>query len=212
MIYVEQVRAGVTQLDVAEEMVGLHSRTPSGTLRISALPSFSQLLRPAVIAFNQRYPDILLDLYFNDAVVEMGRDRIDIAIRSSLLTQERVIAHKIHSHKYLLAASPEYLKNHGAPRTLEDLQDHPALLYRGPNSVLKWYGQDAGGWYEVPISPLIISNDGETLVAMARQHRGLVLLPEWGLKSFINRGELEAITLNQPISVRRGAEASLYMI
>ncbi|WLQ16346.1 LysR substrate-binding domain-containing protein [Hahella aquimaris] len=212
VIYVEHVRSGVAQLDDAEEMVSLHSRTPSGTLRISAMPSFSQLLLPAVIAFNERYPDILLDLHFSDAVVEMGRERIDIAIRSSLLTQERVVARKIHSHNYLLAASPEYLKRNGTPRTLEDLQDHPALLYRGPSSVLKWYGQDADGWYELPISPLMISNDGATLVAMACQHRGLVLLPQWGLEGYVKRGELTPIVLNRPISVRRGTEASLYLM
>ena len=37
-LYLEQVRPGLAQLDDADELVGQRSSTPSGTLRISAMP------------------------------------------------------------------------------------------------------------------------------------------------------------------------------
>ncbi|WP_284619583.1 LysR family transcriptional regulator [Aquabacterium humicola] len=211
--YVEQVRAGLAQLDDAGELVGQRGSTPSGTLRISAMPSYGQvLLLPALQDFSARYPDILLDLHLSDAVVELGRDQVDIAIRGTRQPEGRVVARKLDPNHFMLAASPQYLKTKGMPRTLDDLQDHQALLYRGPNALIKWHGQDDDGWRELAVPPAFISNDGAALIAMACQHRGLVLLPEWGLKPYLQRGELLPVTMDQPVSVGRGGEAGIYLM
>jgi DNA-binding transcriptional LysR family regulator len=211
--YLEQVRAGLAQLNDAEELVGVRSSTPSGTLRISAMPSYGQLLlMPALQEFCDRYPDIVLDVHLSDAVVELGRDQVDIAIRGGRQPQDRVVARKLDPNRFILAASPEYLARMGTPRTLADLQDHHALMYRGPNTVIKWQGLEEDGWHEIPIAPAFISNDGTSLLTMARKHRGLVLLSEWGLKEYLRRGELVEVTLDQPVSVGRGGEAGIYLL
>ena len=211
--YLEQVRAGLAQLDDAEEMVGQRSSTPGGTLRISTMPSYGQLLlMPALQDFCDLYPDIVLDVHLSDAVVELGRDQVDIAIRGGRQPQDRVVARKLDPNRFILAASPTYLARMGTPRTVEDLQGHHALLYRGPNAVIKWQSQDEDGWHEIPVNPAFISNDGASLLAMARKHRGLVLLSEWGLKDALRSGELVALTLDRPVSVGRGGEAGIYLL
>ncbi len=212
-LYLEQVRAGMAQLNDAEELVGQRSSTPSGTLRISTMPSYGQLLlMPALQDFCERYPDIVLDVHLSDALVDLGRDQIDIAIRGGRQPQDRVVARKLDSNHFVLAASPQYLAQTGTPRTLDDLQSHRALMYRGPNTVLKWQGQDDDGWREIPITPAFISNDGASLIAMACRHRGLVLLSEWGLKGYLRRGELVQIKLDQAVSVSRGEEGGIYLL
>jgi DNA-binding transcriptional LysR family regulator len=211
--YVEQVRAGLAHLDDADERVGQRSRTPSGTLRISAMPSYGQLLlMPALTAFGERYPQILLDVHLSDAVVDLGRDQVDIAIRGGRQPEGRVVARKLDPNRFILVASPQYLARKGTPRTLDDLQDHDALLYRGPHALIRWQGQDEDGWRELALRPAFISNDGASLIAMACQHRGLVLLPEWGLKHYLQRGELVQVTLDRPVSVGRGGEAGIYLM
>ncbi|WP_374349420.1 LysR family transcriptional regulator [Chitinimonas sp.] len=211
--YLAQARNGLALLHDAEELVGVRGSTPSGTLRISAMPSYGQLLlMPALIAFSEQYPDIVLDVHLSDAVVELGRDQIDIAIRGGRQPQDRVVARKLDPNRFALVASPGYLARHGTPRTLDDLQDHQALLYRGPHALIKWHGLDQDGWRELPLTPAFISNDGASLMAMARQHRGIVLLPEWGLKDDLRRGDLVEIELDQPVSVGRGGEAGIYLL
>jgi DNA-binding transcriptional LysR family regulator len=211
--YVEQVRAGLAHLDDADERVRQRSRTPSGTLRISAMPSYGQLLlMPALTAFGERYPQILLDVHLSDAVVDLGRDQVDIAIRGGRQPEGRVVARKLDPNRFILVASPQYLARKGTPRTLDDLQDHDALLYRGPHALIRWQGQDEDGWRELALHPAFISNDGASLIAMACQHRGLVLLPEWGLKHYLQRGELVQVTLDRPVSVGRGGEAGIYLM
>jgi DNA-binding transcriptional LysR family regulator len=212
-LYLEQVRAGVSRLNDAEELVGQRGSTPSGTLRISTMPSYGQmLLMPALQEFCERYPDIVVDLHLGDALVDLGRDQVDIAIRGGRQPQDRVVARKLDPNRFLLAASPQYLARMGTPRTLEDLQGHRGLLYRGPNTIIKWQGLDADGWREIPITPAFISNDGASLLAMACQHRGLVLLAEWGLRDYLRRGELVQVPLDQPVSVGRGGEAGIYLL
>jgi len=212
-LYVEQVRAGMAQLDDADELLGQRSSTPSGTLRISAMPGYGQrLLMPALQDFGERYPDIVLDVHLSDALVELGRDQIDIAIRGGRQPQDRVVARRLDPNRFVLAASPQYLERAGTPRTLDDLLYHRALMYRGPNAVIKWQGLDEDGWREVPVTPAFISNDGASLIAMACRHQGVVLLSEWALVDYFRRGELQAITLDQPVSVGRGGEAGIYLL
>jgi DNA-binding transcriptional LysR family regulator len=211
--YLDQVRAGMAQLEDAEELVAQRSSTPSGTLRISTMPGYGQLLlMPALQEFSERYPDIVLDVHLSDALVELGRDQIDIAIRGGRQPQDRVVARKLDPNRFVLAASPNYLAQMGIPRTLDDLLGHRALMYRGPNAVIKWQGLDDDGWREIPVSPAFISNDGSSLIAMACKHRGLVLLSEWGLRSYLRSGELVQVTLDQPVSVGRGGESGIYLL
>jgi DNA-binding transcriptional LysR family regulator len=211
--YLEQVRAGMAQLEDADELVGQSSATPSGTLRISAMPGYgSLLLMPALQDFNERYPDIVLDVHLSDALADLGRDQIDIAIRGGRAPQDRVVARKLDPNRFMLAASPQYLARMGTPRVLADLQEHRALMYRGPNAVIKWQGLDEDGWHEIPVAPAFISNDGSALIAMACRHRGLVLLSEWGLKGALDRGELVPVSLDRPVSVGRGGEAGIYLL
>lgn len=212
-LYLEQVRAGLAQLDDADELVGQRSSTPSGTLRISAMPGYGQrLLMPALQDFGERYPEIVLDVHLSDALVELGRDQIDIAIRGGRQPQDRVVARKLDPNRFVLAASPQYLQKAGTPRTLEELEGHRALMYRGPNAVIKWQGLDEDGWREIPVTPAFISNDGASLIAMACRHQGLVLLSEWALTDYFRRGELMPLTLDRPVSVGRGGEVGIYLL
>jgi DNA-binding transcriptional LysR family regulator len=212
-LYLEQVRKGIAQLNDADDLVGRRGSAPSGTLRISAMPSYGKLLlMPALEDFGERYPDIVLDVHLSDALVDLGRDQIDIAIRGGHLPQERVVARKLDPNRMVLAASPQYLRAMGTPRTLDDLPNHRALMYRGPQAVFKWLGRDEEGWREIPTTPAFISNDGRSLIAMACRHRGLVLLSEWGLKDYLGRGELVEVRLDHPVSVSRVEELGIYLL
>jgi len=203
----------MSQLEDVDELAGRSNAMSGGTLRISAMPGYGALLlMPALQDFSERYLDIVLDVHLSDALVDLGRDQVDIAIRGGRQPQDRVVARKLDPNRFMLAASPQYLARMGTPRTLADLQAHRALMYRGPHAVIKWQGLDEDGWHELPVSPAFISNDGLALITMACRHRGLVLLSEWGLKDALDRGDLVPVELDRPVSVGRGGEAGIYLL
>ncbi|HEY9103147.1 LysR family transcriptional regulator [Chitinimonas sp.] len=212
-LYVEQVRAGMSQLREAEELLGLRSATPSGTLRISAMPSYGQLLlMPALERFSDRYPDIVLDVHLSDALVDLGRDQVDIAIRGGRQPQARVVARKLDSHRFVLVATPQYLAEAGTPENIEVLLHHRCLLYRGPHSLIRWQALTAEGWQELPTVPAFICNDGAGLMAMVLRHKGIALLPGWSVAGYLQRGELVRIELAEPVSVSRAGEGGIYLL
>jgi DNA-binding transcriptional LysR family regulator len=211
--YVEQVRSGLSQLHDADESVAPRGHAPRGRLRISAMPGYGQmLLLPALQGFSERYPEVVLDVHLDDTVVDLGRDQIDIAVRGGRQPQERVVAHKLDANRFVLAATPAYLARHGMPRTLADLAQHRALMYRGPRKVIPWQGRDADGWRELPMVPAFVSNDGAALIAAALRGAGLLLLAEWALRPWFQRGELVPIETEQPVSATRDAEAGVYLL
>lgn len=211
--YLAQVRLGLAQLAAADELIGDQGGKPSGTLRISCMPGYGRVkLMPVLQDFSERYPGILLDVHLSDELEDLGGDQFDIVIRGGAQPESRVISRRLDPNRFILAASPAYLAAHGTPNTLEDLANHFALLYRGPSSVLKWVGFNGEDWISPAVTPAFISNDGASLLAMACRHRGMVLLPEWSLRDYLQSEELVAVDLDHPISVTRSDQIGIFML
>ena len=69
-IYFSQVSDILLQLEQSNESVRLYQSNPMGQLRISSMVSFGeQILFPLLEEFSARYPEIILDISLNDAVV-----------------------------------------------------------------------------------------------------------------------------------------------
>ena len=212
-LYLQQVRVGIAHLTAAEELVKERGSRPSGTLRISCMTGYGRvILMPVLQDFSKQYPEILLDVHLSDELVDLGRDQFDITIRGGAEPENRVVARRLDLNRFVLAASPAYLAIRGKPASLAELADHSALLYRGPSSVLKWIGFDGEDWVSPNVVPTFISNDGASLLAMACEHRGMVLLPEWSLRGYLKRGELTEIELDIPLSVTRSEQVGIFML
>jgi Transcriptional regulator len=210
--YLAQVRSGMAQLAAAEELLKDQASRPSGTLRISCTPSYGRMkLLPVLQDFSDIYPDVLLDVDLSDELQDLGGDKYDIALRAGSEPENRVVARRLDPNIFILAASTTYLATRGTPRTVEDLNGHSALMYRGSKSVLKWLGFDGKNWITPRIVPAFISNDVASLTAMACKHRGMVLLPEWSLREYLQRGELVTVDLSQPVGISR-TEVGIYML
>lgn len=213
LLYVEQIRAAVDLLKDADDLVTQRTTAPKGTLRISVMQGYGQVrVMPALREFQTLYPEVVPEVHLSDAVVDLGRDQVDLAIRGGRQPQDRVVARKLDPNRFVLAASPGYLKRHGRPKTLDELTQHAALMYRGPNAVIKWQGHDEEGWRELPMSPAFVTNDGGTLIGLACDHRGLVLLPEWSLEPALRERRLVRVDMPHPVSVSREGESGIYLL
>jgi DNA-binding transcriptional LysR family regulator len=81
-IYFERVRGVVEELDRARLEARDRVAGPSGNLRVTASASFGlSRIVPTIAAFKRRYSDLSLDLRLTDDVVDLVRERIDVAVR-----------------------------------------------------------------------------------------------------------------------------------
>lgn len=105
---------------------------PQGVLRISVPLDFGLLLVQQLIKpFMQEYPDLKIDLFVIDREVDLIAERYDLTLRigPGLLKDSSLIGKKLFDVKMGLFASPQFLSEHGEPKTPDDLRKIPCVIF-----------------------------------------------------------------------------------
>jgi DNA-binding transcriptional LysR family regulator len=120
------------KLASAEILLSDSRGKPTGELRVTTTVALGTLwLTPRLNEFTNLYPDIRLQLILDDSELDLGMREADVAIRFQPPSQNDLIRRKlfiVHSRVY---ASSDYVKRHGAPRRLAELDGHRILIYGG---------------------------------------------------------------------------------
>lgn len=130
-----------------------------------------------------------------------------------MLTDSSFRARVFGQQVYHLAASPDYVRKHGAPEVPDDLNRHHCLVYRGSSGPNRWLLRRAGeAWTHYPVTPLMTSNNAEALLAAALCGMGIVLFPDWLVSEPLQRGELIPLlpALECAITTEQQAIAAIY--
>ncbi|MET3600221.1 LysR family transcriptional regulator [Martelella mangrovi] len=173
----------------------------SGTLRVSAPLTFGELLVQQMLRrFQERHPDLIVDLRLSDSYVDLAAEGIDTAIRIGNLANSALIARKLGETAMVMVATPAYLERCGNPQRPEYLQQHECI--RDTN--LRTPG---GGWPLVDNDePVRIPVHGHYLVNSARVARdiclegqGIALCPDYVVGDDIASGQLvQVLKPHQP--------------
>src|SRR5690606_13891773 len=109
----------------------LHSHdSVRGSLRIAAPMAFgTRYLTPILASFAKQYPELDLDIEFDDRRVNLHTDGFDAAVRIGELPDSSFVARTITPNRHVICASPHYLSEHGTPLVPQDLARHFAMLY-----------------------------------------------------------------------------------
>jgi DNA-binding transcriptional LysR family regulator len=198
--YLESVERILAELAEAEAAAVAERIEVTGTLRVNAPVSFGvSELAPVMAGFSRMHPVLTIDMGLNDRVVNVVEEGWDVAVRIGHIRDQTLIARKLAPCRLLVAGSPDYLAEHGTPRTVADLSSHNCLSYTlsttlGPH---RWsFGPD--GSVTVPIRGNLQASNGDALVAAAVAGQGLVYEPTFLLGDEIRAGRLVALTLDQP--------------
>ncbi len=213
-LYLGEVTGALQSIKIADELVGTQSQAPTGTLRITAMPGYGErFVLPALERLRQLYPDIDFDVSLTDQVVNLSGNDVDIAIRAASTLPEQVVARRLGDHKFVLVASPEYLAQHGIPKTSTQLNDHMVFMYRVPYGILDWLVLRDWVWTAIDLKPKYVSNHGRSLLDSAIAGRGIAFLPGWGVAKDIEAGRLQILELEDgPLSVSGKAKAGMYLL
>ncbi|MBE1283432.1 MAG: LysR family transcriptional regulator [Rhodobacteraceae bacterium] len=182
-------------LEEIEHAVSSTRREPFGLLRISAPHSFGELdFSKIVAAFLKRYPMVTIDLSFENRLVDPIAEGYDIVIRVSEPDEQTMLVdHRVLSLDYVLCASPEYLEQHGAPTTVEDLRSHRLLSLHQATQSGYWTFLGPDGPIRVPLRPVLSANGLDALLTAATSGLGISVLPEYAIRSELKSGSLRAL-------------------
>lgn len=175
-----------------------------GTLHLASAGQFaSQHLMQPIARFREAYPDVDIDLRLNDRYVNLVEDGIDMAIRiTSKPRDSSLVSRKLTSTAHHLMASHTYVKKHGRPSTLDDLQKH-TILSRDES----WTLLDGEDERRVNVTPALRCNQGGPLLQAVRSGFGISLLPDFMTYDMVKRKELVHI-----LPAYRGAVSGVYAV
>jgi DNA-binding transcriptional LysR family regulator len=99
-----------------------------GVLRVGMTSTFgNRAIIPRIPAFLDRHPELKLDIVVGDVSSDPTLKEIDLAFRPGTLPDSTSVARKVASIQRVIAASPLFVDQHGAPERPEDLADLKAI-------------------------------------------------------------------------------------
>lgn len=194
----ERLTPVMLELDSAlTEAVGAAGRA-AGLLRINT-PGYAatKLIAPKLGRFHQAYPDVALDLVIDDGLSDIVAGRFDAGIRAGERLEKDVVAIRLTPDMEMMAvATPDYLKQHGVPKTPADLQRHACINWRFPGSgaVYRWEFEKGGKAFEMSVDGPLTSNLQEVVLEGALQGLGILYTyDDHRIVSSIEEGRLQRV-------------------
>lgn len=132
-------RRAVETLEEMEGEFAARSGGPGGRVRVASSTVLAQYqLVPSLAGLAQRHPRLQVDLQVDDRIVDMGREGIDIALRTAAAVPDTVVARRIGSLGRALYAAPAYARARGLPARPEELAQHTLVTNSGIAVLNEW--------------------------------------------------------------------------
>jgi DNA-binding transcriptional LysR family regulator len=196
-LFYDRCRDAVRDLESADQALLEHRSTPMGLLRVSCAAVVGRtVILPLLPAFLAKYPQVQIELLFDDRFVNLVADRFDVALRGGRLPDSGMVARKIFSFSVAPYAAHSYLKRFGEPKILDDLAHHNCLQFRitNNNTLLDWELESSEKETRVVNTKgNLILNDPGALVSMCLAGLGVGLLADFLVDDFVQRGQLKRI-------------------
>jgi DNA-binding transcriptional LysR family regulator len=187
-------RASRAMEDIAEarEQMNELKTTPRGQLRISIPAALgTQYLKGPIAEFALKYPEVTLDVQFEDRLIDIAEEGFDLVLRIAALNDSAMIARKLASCPFYLCCSPEYLQHHKRPHTAEDLAGHNVLAYTRNKGAHEWRYRDPDGKEGViGLKSNFKCDVAEMMIEAACRGIGIMISPMFFVKAELDKGTL----------------------
>lgn len=211
--YLEHCKRIMDQLAEADNWIASSRAEPLGTLRVTSGRHFAErYIIPHLADWIQCYPKVQLNLELAERIPDLEQENIDILIGMSISGPSNAIQRTIAQTRYVLCASPSYLKTHGEPRTPADLTGHRYITHsmRRPDDTVTF----KKGIAAVRVQPILWLNDARAMLACAIEGIGIVKLHEYVVADALETGKLKEVLINEAedqVPIYLGYQAKRYV-
>ena len=120
----------ISKLKEVETSLGDQKNKPSGKITITTVRSFgTHWLTPRIQEFMQLYPEMEVELIFDDKELDLSTRQADIGIFMRRPKQLNYIQKKLIDINYHIYGSNTYLEKFGMPKTINDLNKHKFISF-----------------------------------------------------------------------------------
>ncbi|WP_193088823.1 LysR substrate-binding domain-containing protein [Advenella sp. FME57] len=196
-LYYDHCQHVLNEVQRMEANLSGNALKPRGRLRIGMTSSFARLVvLPAIKTFQASYPEIDVVLTLGDRPVELIQEGVDCVVRAGIPTfSALLVARKIGSFEWLICASPDYLQQYGAPRSLEDLAHHQVIEFHSglTGRAQNWRFVLNDEEREVGVKGSLAVNDTDAYVTCALEGLGLIRIASFLAVQHLRAGRLAQV-------------------
>ncbi|TNM65755.1 LysR family transcriptional regulator [Aliirhizobium smilacinae] len=195
--YLARASRILAEIADTEEIVSGGGRAlPRGPLSVNASVGFGErYILPMTREFQKLFPDVQLDITLTDDMVDLIRERVDIAIRHGALRDSSLMARKLGQTRQVVMASPAYLAEHGLPKTPAELDGHNCINFNFRRAVEGWPFRDpkTGQIDARPVSGSLKASSGSIIRQFCIDGLGIGRVGRFHVEPDIEAGRLVPI-------------------
>lgn len=193
----QQTRHVLSEVDAAIDAVTMEAGAVSGSLRIT-LPfrAWQLVIAPRLEGFQDRFPDIELDLDIDEDLVDVTTGGFHAGIRLGDYLEDQMIAKVVSGPMQgAYVASPEYLEQFGPPKAPSDLLKHRCIRHRriSAGRIAPWEFMVNGELQTVAVKGSLIFNDLRSVIDAALGGYGIGWTLKAGVDQVLSEGRLVQI-------------------
>ena len=170
---------------------------PAGTIRITSGDHAAEtILWPKLQKFLPQYPDIKVEIFLDNTLVDIVAQRYDAGVRFGEQVAKDMIAVRIGPDLgFAVVGAPSYFEKRPIPKKPQDLTDHNCINLRLPthDALYAWDFEKGGRELKVRVDGQLVFNGTAYLLNAALAGFGLAYLPEDLAQPHIAKGRLKQV-------------------
>lgn len=181
------------------------TREDSITIRL-AIPMgiCNRVLSPHIPEFLQKYPQLKLDIFYQNREVDFIRENFDIVILRHIPKHRTLKIRKLFETRFSLYCSPEYIERYGLPVVLEDLKQHLVIGILGdnnlPNKDIEVFDKITDSISNIAVTTRCFINNVDPALSMALEGHIIVGGRDFLYKEQLANGKLVRVLPNLEFS------------
>ncbi|WP_415770989.1 LysR family transcriptional regulator [Pseudomonas sp. LB3P38] len=186
-----QAQALVVQVERARQALARLKDDMAGPVRMTVPVSLGETFFDGLLLeFSGKYPEVQIELDLSNSYRDLSRDGFDLAVRSEVGNDERLVARPLLAWHEMTCASPAYLEQYGEPMTPQALAEHRCLLNSHYSGREEWLYHQQHELLRVRVSGPFASNHYSLLKKAALAGAGIARLPSYLLQAELADGRL----------------------
>lgn len=179
------------ELMAARESMAMFGKALHGSVRLSMPTGFGHLVMSNwLIEFKRLYPDIALELLFENRVDDLLRDEVDVAVRVMSDPPLQMVATELARVRYVTCASVAYVGAHPMPVELEDLGRVPLITSAVTGRDLRVSAYQGEQRAELTLHPTLASENFQFLREAILAGLGVGLVPDYVVAQDVAEGQV----------------------
>jgi DNA-binding transcriptional LysR family regulator len=184
------------EAELAEMTIRGRLTEPTGTVRCTAGSATMQFALAVIVAdCLVQFPKVNVVAHAADRTVDIVGENYDIAVRahSDPLPDSNLVQRTLAPAPWFLFAGADYVKEHGAPKSPQDLQEHPSLFMMRTGVEPVWrlrHARQKRDEIVVPLTPRLLGDDMVGLKQAAIKGLGVVALPGYICRPEVHSGAM----------------------